>query len=156
MANLSPKRRRRASWLVLGLLALGALVVLDAVVAHVAERWALSQLRGTADAAVALRGAMLRSEIEKQRALPLVLAGDPGVQEALAAPQEGRLLPLDERLERIAQESRAGAIYVIDANGLTRAASNFRTAESFVGSNYAFRPYFTGAMTLEVYRIGKV
>lgn len=147
MANLSPKRRRRASWLVLGLLALGALVVLDAVVAHVAERWALSQLRGTADAAVALRGAMLRSEIEKQRALPLVLAGDPGVQEALAAPQEGSLLALDERLERIAQESRAGAIYVIDANGLTRAASNFRTAESFVGSNYAFRPYFTGAMT---------
>ncbi|MDE1567937.1 sensor histidine kinase [Aquabacter sp. P-9] len=146
-ADRAPLRRRRASWLVLGTLALGALVVLDAVAAHVAKNWAMSQLRATAEAAVALRGAMLRSEIEKQRALPLVLAGDPGVQEALAAPQEGRLLALDERLERIAQESRAGAIYVIDAQGLTRAASNYRTAESFVGSNYAFRPYFTGAMT---------
>lgn len=145
-ADRAPVRRRRASWLVLGTLALGALVVLDAVAAHVAKNWAMSQLRATAEAAVALRGAMLRSEIEKQRALPLVLAGDPGVQEALAAPQEGRLLALDERLERIAQESRAGAIYVIDAQGLTRAASNYRTAESFVGSNYAFRPYFTGAM----------
>lgn len=127
--------------------ALGALVVLDAVAAHVAERWALSQLSGTAEAAVALRAAMLRSEIEKQRSLPLVLADDPGVRAALADPQEGQLIALDERLERIAQESRAGAIYVIDAQGLTRAASNFRSSESFVGSNYAFRPYFTGAMT---------
>ncbi|QTL03392.1 sensor histidine kinase [Aquabacter sp. L1I39] len=120
--------------------------MLDAAAARVAENWALSQLRATAEAAVALRGAMLRSEIEKQRSLPLVLADDPGVRAALADPQEGQLLALDERLERIAQESRAGAIYVIDAQGLTRAASNYRTAESFVGSNYAFRPYFTGAM----------
>lgn len=36
--------------------------------------------------------------------------------------------------------------YLVDRSGTTIAASNHNTRESFVGKNYAFRPYFTGAV----------
>ncbi|MFX6724613.1 hypothetical protein ABTH54_19360, partial [Acinetobacter baumannii] len=33
-------------------------------------------------------------------------------------------------------------IYLLDPGGMTIAASNWRTPTSFVGNNYAFRPYY--------------
>jgi PAS domain S-box-containing protein len=36
--------------------------------------------------------------------------------------------------------------YLIDRSGTTIASSNHNTRESFVGKNYAFRPYFTSAL----------
>ena len=36
--------------------------------------------------------------------------------------------------------------YLIDRSGTTIASSNHNTPESFVGKNYAFRPYFTRAL----------
>ena len=137
---------RSVSFVVLGLVAVLVLVALDTLAGGMAREEALSRVRLGAQAAAELRVAMLRSEIEKYRSLPQVLAADPGVRAALETPGDGALLSLNERLDHLAQETRAAAIYVIDRQGLTRAASNFRTAESFVGNTYAFRPYFTRAM----------
>lgn len=142
-ANRKP---RPVSWLFLGVVAIAGLIALDALARRGAERWALSQVRVSAEAAVGLRVAMLRSEIEKQRTLPLVLAEDPGVRAALERPDESRLLALDDRLDLLAEATRAGAIYLLNTEGMTIAASNFRTPESFVGNAYAFRPYFRRAM----------
>ncbi len=50
-------------------------------------------------------------------------------------------------------------IYVIDANGLTVAASNWRLPTSFVGQNYSFRPYFRDAMARgasELFALGTI
>ncbi|GGF54897.1 two-component sensor histidine kinase [Azorhizobium oxalatiphilum] len=141
------RKARPISWLFLGVLAIASLIALDALARRGAERWALSQVRLNAEAAVGLRVAMLRSEIEKQRTLPLVLAEDPGVRAALERPEEARLLSLDARLEALAEATRAGAIYLLDTRGMTIAASNYRSDESFVGSDYSFRPYFQTAMT---------
>ncbi|WP_280790722.1 sensor histidine kinase [Azorhizobium doebereinerae] len=141
------RKPRPVSWLFLGVVAIAGLIALDALARRGAERWALSQVRVSAEAAVGLRVAMLRSEIEKQRTLPLVLAEDPGVRAALERPDESRLLALDNRLDLLAEATRAGAIYLLDTKGMTIAASNFRTQESFVGSDYAFRPYFQRAMS---------
>ena len=37
-------------------------------------------------------------------------------------------------------------VYLMDVNGLTIAANNYQQEDSFVGSNYAFRPYFSEAL----------
>jgi PAS domain S-box-containing protein len=41
---------------------------------------------------------------------------------------------------------RGSVSYVMDANGLTLAASNFDKPDSFVGQDYGFRPYFMSAI----------
>ena len=49
-------------------------------------------------------------------------------------------------LERFSRTARASVIYVMDTDGLTRASSNWKEPDSFVGKNFSFRPYFkTGA-----------
>ncbi|MFG1396856.1 sensor histidine kinase [Roseixanthobacter pseudopolyaromaticivorans] len=147
---------RRLAALALVLL---ALVALDRLAAYVGTQWALSQLRTDADAAALLRVAVIRSEIEKQRTLPVVLAQDPDVRATLEDPDPARLSALDVKFAGLAAGTRTGAIYLLDVTGLTIAASNAGTSASFVGSNYAFRPYFRTAMadgTAEHFAFGTV
>ena len=87
----------------------------------------------------------LNSELDKFSVLPLALAEDPEVR-ALTAKLGGRSRSLDRRLEKLAAQSDAAAIYVMDRSGETLTASNWKLPTSFVGSNYAFRDYFRLAM----------
>lgn len=140
-------RRRRLVAIAGAVLAAAALlVVLDRIADYAARRWAIAQVETAADTAAALRVAVLRAEIEKQRSLPVVLAQDPDVRRALETGTPARLAGLSRRFEALASGVRAGVIYLIDAEGETVAASNFRTPESFLGSDYSFRPYFRLAL----------
>ena len=49
-------------------------------------------------------------------------------------------------LEQVRAQSGAEVIYLMNPAGLTLAASNWREADSFVGRNFAFRPYFRDAL----------
>lgn len=138
--------RRLPRWLLAGLAGAALLLALDAAARLSAARWALGEVRSGAEAAAAFRAAMLRSEIEKQRTLPVILAQDPDVRTALAGPDPARIAALNAKLEALAAATRAGVIYVIDTQGLAIAASNYRLPISFVGSDYAFRPYFARSM----------
>lgn len=140
------------AWLVLAMLAMTAAAAL-------ARRDALAELTRQADANAALHAAVLRSELEKQRSVPVVLAQDPDVAALLADPSRAAADRVSAKLEGLATQMRAAAIYVLDADGLARAASNWRQPTSFVGSNYAFRPYFTGALAegdAEFFALGTV
>lgn len=99
-----------------------------------------------AEAAAALHGAVLRSELERQRTVPSILAMDPDLIELLARPGVVARDRVNAKLEALATEVRAAAIYVLDAQGAALAASNWREPTSFVGSNYRFRPYFSDAV----------
>ena len=145
-------------------LALVAVWVLVAVLAmaaagEIARRQARGDLARQAEAAAALHAAVLRSELEKHRSLPVVLAQDPEVIAMLAAPTAASQDQVSAKLERLAGQTRAAAIYVLDASGVARAASNWRLPTSFVGSDYSFRPYFTEAMSdgdAEFFALGTV
>ena len=99
-----------------------------------------------ATTASALHAAILRSELERHRSLPLVLAQDPDLTSLLDRPDAASTLRLNRKLESLAKEVRAAAIYALDADGITLAASNWRLPTSFVGSDYRFRPYYFDAM----------
>lgn len=102
--------------------------------------------RAAASDEAAILAAGLEAELDKFSLVPLVLADDSEVRDALADGLH-RSPALDRRFEALARQTSAAAIYVMDASGTTLAASNWRLATSFVGSNYSFRPYFRDAMT---------
>ncbi|GAA0274243.1 ATP-binding protein [Alteraurantiacibacter aestuarii] len=95
------------------------------------------------DAAILSSG--LQSELDKFILVPLVLAQDPQVQSFLSG-EIGQRAMMNERLEALAMQTSAAAIYLMTDEGETLAASNWRLPTSFVGSNYRFRRYFRTAM----------
>ena len=144
-------RRRTSGPLLLlaaaALLATAAVVwAAGAVVGARARVEARAEARAVASTAVALHAEVLRSELEKHRSLPFVLAEDADVQALLLRPGARVAHVLDAKLEGLSERTRAAVIYLLDAQGLTLAASNWRRPDSFVGSRYGFRPYFSGAL----------
>ena len=136
--------RARLAAFVMAAALLGAM--LTWTVGVLVERRAMNALRVRATASAALHAAVLRSELDKQRALPLVLADDADLKAALASRSPARLAALSRKLEALGAQARAAAVYVVAADGVTAAASNWRLPTSFVGSNYGFRPYFNEAL----------
>jgi two-component system C4-dicarboxylate transport sensor histidine kinase DctB len=136
-------RRFRAGTVVIAVLAL-------VLAGWSSERWARVSARAATDAdarQLALSNALLfDSELQKFRLLPAVLSEYPDAADLLKTPT-GDPAPLNQRLEILAQRTGAAVIYVIAPSGRTLAASNFLLPTSFVGQNYAFRPYFADAMT---------
>lgn len=150
-ADVSPSATRRAFIPSMGLIA-AAMAVL---IAGAALTWflgalvqarAMASLRAEAVASAALHAAVLQSELDKQRALPLVLADDADLELALTNREPKRLAALSRKLETLADQTRAAVIYVIGPDGVAVAASNWRIPNSFIGANYNFRPYFTSAL----------
>lgn len=118
-----------------------AMLVLDRAV----RVQALEDTRAAADGQAAILAAGLESELNKFTLVPRVLAADPDVAELLGG-NPGQHDLLNRRLAALARQTRAAAIYLMDARGLTLAASNWGRPGSFIGSNYRFRDYFAGAM----------
>lgn len=101
------------------------------------------QAQGTLRLAVAgLRGALNRYE-----PLPALIAERPSIRSLLNDTSNLELAgAINLKLKQIAEDVGASDIYVVDTNGDTWAASNFDQPHSFMGRNYAYRPYFQQAM----------
>ena len=113
------------------------------------------QRQGRTDAN--LKIALLRAVLERPRALPLLLADDQQVRDALASIDDRAIRSLDRKLESLVSGTKASVLYVINRNGVAIASSNWRDALSFVGNDYSFRDYFRRAMddgTAEHYALG--
>ncbi|WP_136440455.1 sensor histidine kinase [Pacificoceanicola onchidii] len=89
----------------------------------------------------------LESEIRHFAHLPFLLSLDPMVTETLKGADTGAL---DKRLARFSQSAGVDAIYLMDHTGHTLSASNARSAASFKGQNYGYRPYFKAAQNGEL------
>ena len=142
-SSVTPWRRQ---WVALAAAWVAMAVMVALIAGEAARRSAEDELARQAEAAAVLHAAVLRSELEKHRSLPVALASDPDIAALLGAASDAGNGPVNAKLEDLAQQTRASAIYVIDAGGRTRAASNWRLPTSFVGADYAFRPYFINAM----------
>jgi two-component system C4-dicarboxylate transport sensor histidine kinase DctB len=127
-----------------------ALLLLGGVLTYAAGRIAANraeaQLAEEAAQTADLLGALLASEIEHYRALPLVLASDEQVAAALQSGDAAARLRLSDRLAAMSRDIGSAAVYLIGADGTTIAASNAREPGSFVGGDYRFRQYFRMAM----------
>ncbi|MCO8592875.1 sensor histidine kinase [Burkholderia multivorans] len=130
------------------------LAVLAAMLAAAcALTWTVTWRRGVAElqrnAAVRVDRTTnaLKSTLDRYESLPYLLGSHPYVQELLAAPRRADYVARTNRyLEDLNEHAHATVTYVIGADGLCVAASNWRAPDSFVGIEYRFRPYFIDAM----------
>lgn len=89
----------------------------------------------------------LESLLTRNESLPRLVAQEEKLGKLLLHPDDISLQQGANRYLRDVQGiSDIAAAYLMDANGLTLAASNFGQPMSFVGKNYGFRPYFRDAM----------
>lgn len=129
----------------LGGILLAAIVGAFVLVDGLARRAARAEAAAALENAVDIFASGLQSELDKFRLVPLVLAEDPEARRLLRDPAHPAQ-DMNRRLEALARRTDASAIYLMNANGDTVAASNWQQADSFVGANYAFRRYFHDAL----------
>src|SRR5574343_165501 len=89
----------------------------------------------------------LDASLSRHESLPGLLALDPALPALLRDPTNPqRIAAANAYLEAAQQGAEVAVTFLIDKEGKTLAASNWRQARSFVGANYAFRPYFRDAL----------
>ncbi len=116
-----------------------------ALVWMVAQNRAHETARHELDQTLLLTTRAVEAEVNRLRALPDVAAEDARIRTALAG--TGPLLEANRYLETVSEHAGADELFLINDEGLTIAASNWNREGSFVGHNYAFRPYFQKALT---------
>ena len=126
------------------LLIIAGAVLAAALAMRQAERQSLVDDAGRANQQLALYANSLHTLIERYRALPAVLALDSEMIRALQGPLDPATQDvLNHKLERINGAAQSSTLELMDRTGLAVAASNWRLPSSYVGHNYAFRPYFS-------------
>ncbi|MHC0518073.1 sensor histidine kinase [Vibrio harveyi] len=90
----------------------------------------------------------IQNKLDKYAHIPHLLSKDEPLVEALLNPENSAQLEITNRyLESVNGVIEAADTYLIDKWGTTIAASNWRKERSFIGRNFAFRPYFKQAIT---------
>jgi two-component system C4-dicarboxylate transport sensor histidine kinase DctB len=117
---------------------------------RIAQQLGLADLQTTGLHRLDLYSASLEREIGKYAFLPGTLGLERDVLALLEKSnhdKSGKLEPqVNAYLEQLNERAGTLSIYLIDTNGHVVASSNWRRADSFVGEELAFRPYFREAM----------
>ncbi|WP_420395466.1 ATP-binding protein [Nioella sp.] len=112
------------------------------------ERYFLLQSAAREESTLRLATESLRGALNRTDVLPRLLAERPILARILRDPDNQGLVPYaNEQLRQTALTLNVADIWVMDGDGLTIAASNYRRETSFVGRRFDYRPYFTDALT---------
>jgi len=130
--------------LLFGLLAL-ILILLQT--AQLSQRQALATLQSRAEADLNRYALSVQQKLDRYKDLPRLLATHSNFRTALAQPENPAVIQDNNLyLEQVTRILGASDTYLMDAQGVTLAASNWNRKNSFVGLNFNFRPYFRDAM----------
>jgi two-component system, NtrC family, C4-dicarboxylate transport sensor histidine kinase DctB len=109
--------------------------------------WLSDTLHETSSRTLSLYVTGLEEMLNKYRALPDIYALHPTIQDVLENSDDDDVTKkANHLLQHYNEASGASDTYVLDASGLTLAASNWNKKVTFVGRNFSFRPYFRDAM----------
>ncbi|HLV78035.1 MAG TPA: ATP-binding protein [Marinobacter sp.] len=90
---------------------------------------------------------LVANELNRYLPVPALIAEHPVLAVALQHPHDSvTLLRANEQMQRMATIVGGSDVYLMDLSGLTIAANNYGQPNTFVGNNYAFRPYFYEAV----------
>jgi histidine kinase len=129
------------------LVAVGGMVLFALLGNAWGERRELARQATQSHQQLALHAQALGQLVGRYRALPQVLALDPELRAAVAAPVDAATRQhLNLRLEQANRTTQASTLTLIDAQGTAVAASNWRDPGSNVGAHYGFRPYVRQAL----------
>jgi PAS domain S-box-containing protein len=89
----------------------------------------------------------LNSFLTEHQKSASTLASMPALQRSLSSPRPDDLYAANVVLDRFRTTLDADVCYLLDRNGMTLASSNRNDSDSFVGQNFAFRPYYRQAVS---------
>ncbi|MCC6074384.1 ATP-binding protein [Pseudomonas sp. GCM10022188] len=136
----------RPRWRTLLLLAL-LLAPLLWPVQHLATRYYRERVADQNAQTLELYVANLRGTLRRYETLPAILGDLPALRAALRAPGDAATVDAaNQLLARLSEQSGADVIYLMNPAGQTLATSNWNDFDSFIGRNFAFRPYFREAL----------
>jgi len=88
----------------------------------------------------------VNKQLDRLLFFPKVLASDPRFIAVLQNNTAAAQAQANVLLEEMTHSSGAAVIYIMNPQGETIAAGNWRGEDTFVGENYSFRPYFRDAI----------
>ena len=139
--------RSRSSLIALSLfvIAMGGLALWQT--GYWARSFVLSDIRERSSDILNLVVENLRGELSKFQYQPSLLAFDPAFERALSDDaSDPDVIRANAQLVRFNDISGAAATFLLDRAGRTIAASNWQSADSFVGLGFSYRPYFHQTM----------
>lgn len=119
------------------------LLVIATVV--ITRDYAEQNLRAKAQLEMQRMESTLDTALDKYRSIPKILAANERLIQLIKSQNVGTINEANKLLEQYNEELGSDAIYLISSQGVTLAASNWQSDDSFIGVNYAFRPYFIQA-----------
>lgn len=146
MFRFFTKQRQLSKQAILGLFILSAVLVIASVYYSVSFS-AQARLQESSKNYLTRLTGSLESALSRHSYLAVLLAQEPFIQNYLqnqASPAD--TVKINQYLERINEIAGTLDIYLMRPNGDTIAASNWRKEQSFIGKNFAFRPYFQQAV----------
>ncbi len=112
-----------------------------------AQRAGIADLRASGEHRMDLYAASLEREVDKYAFLPAIVALDEDVRAMLNRPEDAGLQQrVNQYLEQLSERAGTLSVYVVDSRGKVKAASNWRRADSFLGEDLSFRPYYREAL----------
>ena len=129
------------------LLAVAGALVLVGLTYWLAARMVRSEMDQQSERQLQVIGLDLQSMLEKFETLPFSLSVHPDMATALQQPANAAAVAhANQTLQTVQRQARVAAIYLMDPQGLTIAASNWNDSQNYIGRNFAFRPYFRDAI----------
>lgn len=150
--TVPPSRPGRRLWgrLTLWVLLLAACLALAIFCWRWAENAAVERLRLSGAQRLDGYALSLENLLAKYDFLPGTLELNKDVIALLQHPGDGALREeVNQYLEKVNRLSKSTTIYIVNLQGVTQAASNWRERDSFVGDDVSFRPYVRDALRRE-------
>jgi len=136
----------RMRWMAGSLLVLACTIVMIALAGQWAGRREAASQADAVRRSIEVYALNLRGAAGNYSYLPFTASQHPDVLAALDAPDDSvRIKQANAYLENVNRRAGSDALYLIATGGKTLAASNWNTAQSFVGQDYSNRPYFSQA-----------
>ncbi len=107
---------------------------------------AFQEAERQAAANIELINKSLNSLLSEHEKTVVTLAGIPALQGALRTRNQDTIYSANVVLDHFQRTLEVDVCYLMNRNGLTIASSNRKDPDSFVGKNFAFRPYFQRGM----------
>lgn len=148
---------RRSSLILLAICLASALAVFM-VASRTATGIYMAEGRARAEALLGLTIQALDGHLRRFEVVPDLLADQERVLRLVQNPTDAaRIEAMNLWLQARNAELDSSDIYIMTPDGVTIAASNHHRADSFIGQNFTYRPYFTAALagqTGRFYAIG--
>ncbi len=118
-------------------------VVVTAMSAHLVWRYQYQSLLLDHQSQLDKFSSLITAKLDKYAHIPRLLSKDKELVDALLHPANTAQIEVTNRyLEQVNDVIQAADTYLLDQYGNTLAASNWNLERSFIGRNFAWRPYF--------------